>query len=189
MVTAQDVMTFARSEPIVTVDLIAKQFDVSEEKAAKVIQILWSKGKLTPFTTSFFTVADGSEVPAYKAGTAKVSDFRRKHYAEELTQYRQLFEGPPTRGLTVSDVLTELGEDPEIHSNRTKAHKILKLLEEDKILICRSSRYGGAYGRPPKIWGITEDDVDFRELDLQDEAETRRKAKKQKSGDEADPWS
>lgn len=176
MVTAKDVVDLARGGEPLSARSLAARYGWTLEKSAKVLIELALLGVITPMDTSLFAEpSPGGKVPTFSE--SQVTDFRGKFYRDEIEELNKLFQGRD-EGLTVTDLCKLQGispKDPGAKGARNRLTKILGVMVERGQLVCRTSKYGGMMGRPPKIYGKTEDDIDFRELRIKDETEAKRK--------------
>jgi hypothetical protein len=174
MVSAKDVMALMDDSPgsYISVQLVAQRFGWTNEKAARVILRLWEEGLIVPTDKSYFGKPyEGSKIPYFTH--QRRNEVRSKYYQDETAQIEQLLD-KLDEGITVSDLVESLGvgrKDPRYKVTRNRWSKILDVMVQEGKLIEKVAEYAkGMMGRPPRIFGRTEDDIYARDLRFKDES-------------------
>lgn len=165
------VIKACRVRGFITVESLETEFDLSEDQACKVIKACFDKGLLLPTRQSFFTEPDEDGSPIdWRSRTSPGSANRRAlWYKPELAAIREYVKEHGGVGVTIND----LAEKLEIHGNRLR--KALSVLVDLGELQSREAKVGGAFGRHPVIWGVTNKAIDAREQVLRQHVEEVKK--------------
>lgn len=166
MPTVKDVVDFARQRKFVTVAVLSEEFDLSTDKACRVLKACWDRGLLAPTDMSWFTIPGDDGLPL-KMRSARGATTRSEWHKKSLDAIRAMVADDPTMALTVRDV------EKELDTPNVKARNALKLLVELGELVSREAAVGGLYGKRPVLFGVDEAAIAARE----DQIELERKAK------------
>lgn len=174
-VQLSEIVEMARKKGKVRVVDVARHYGVDEARAWRAIQILIDKGKLAPFSTSFFGVGLDGNLPNWG------STMDQSWYEGEVKKFWEWYdsraEAETGMGCSINDVKQGL----EI--SRATAVNLLTFLTEKGDLLTRMSDYGGAFGNRPRLFGRNESDMENREgayLAKDDEVRAKRSATRRK---------
>lgn len=136
--------------PLITMERIASEFDLSLPEACRILKFAWDQGLLLPVDRAYFAKPVKKGVP-FQMGQG--SAYREKNKVKVF----DIVKSNPEMGVSVQDIAHELDITlPPVRAS-------LKALEAEGELISRQAAYGGIFGKRPMIWGLSEEALDARD--------------------------
>lgn len=166
----EDFVRWVAEKKRVNVAIVAARYGLPEDKACRLLLLMWERGKIAPMRTAFFTIPiPGGGVVGFDGKTTDWYDYQRGRVMEMVNK-------TPDYGVGIREVYEKLG------ISHGGAARILEELEISGDLIKRKSKHGGIFGNRPWLYGLSEKAIAAREDDFRVLDESTKSKRKGASG-------